>query len=97
MKFEVHRATDGKHKYRATFTREDGTTKSVSFGAAGYSDFTQHRSTARQRLYRLRHQATENWNDPETAGALSWHLLWKGPNFASNVADFRNRFNLSTL
>jgi len=95
MKFEVHRATDGKHKYRATFTREDGTTKSVSFGAVGYSDFTQTRNTNRQRLYRLRHQSTEDWNNPETAGALSWHLLWKGPSFSSNVADFKHRFNLS--
>ena len=95
MKFEVHRATDGKHKYKATFTREDGTIKSVSFGAAGYQDFTQTHNTARQRLYRLRHQANENWNDPETAGALSWHLLWKGPTFASNVAEFKRRFNLS--
>jgi len=95
MHFEVHRATDGVHKYKATFTRDNGTTKSVSFGAVGYSDFTQHRNTNRQRLYRLRHHATENWNDPETAGALSWHLLWKGPSFTSNVANFKRRFNLS--
>lgn len=95
MRFEVHRATDGIHKYKATFTRDDGRTKSVSFGAAGYQDFTQHRNVNRQRLYRLRHQSTENWNDPETAGALSWHLLWKSPSFSSNVTEFRRRFNLS--
>ena len=45
--------------------------KTVSFGAKGYSDFTQHKDPARKQRYLNRHKARENWNDPTTAGSLS--------------------------
>ena len=45
--------------------------KTVSFGAKGYSDFTQHKDPARKQRYLNRHKARENWADPTTAGSLS--------------------------
>ena len=36
----VVRAGDGTHKWKATFTREDGRTKTTYFGAAGMDDYT---------------------------------------------------------
>ena len=44
--------------------------KTVSFGAKGYSDFTQHKDPARKQLYLKRHKARENWTEPTTAGSL---------------------------
>ena len=35
----------------------------VSFGAKGYSDFTQHKDEERKQRYIDRHRKNENWND----------------------------------
>ena len=45
--------------------------KKISFGAAGYSDFTKHKDTERKNRYIDRHKKNENWSNPETAGFLS--------------------------
>jgi len=42
--------------------------KTISFGAKGYSDFTQHKDPERKQRYLNRHKKNENWNDPKTAG-----------------------------
>ena len=94
MKFELEKATDGKHKWVGVFTDEKGT-KRVSFGAASYEDLTQHRNYLRRSLYLARHRKNENWNDPQTAGALSRWILWETPNLTVNVRRFKTRFNLS--
>ena len=49
-------------KFDATFS--DGVT--VSFGAAGYSDFTTHKDEARKDNYIKRHQANEDWTHVKT-------------------------------
>lgn len=94
MKFELEKATDGKHKWVGVFTDGD-TTKHVPFGAAGYEDLTQHRNYLRRSLYLARHRKNENWNDPQTAGALSRWILWETPNLTVNVRRFKQRFGLS--
>ena len=66
--------------------------KTVSFGAKGYSDFTQHKDPARKQRYLNRHKARENWNDPTTAGALSKHVLWNKPTIAASVKDMDKQF-----
>ena len=62
MKFELEKATDGKHKWVGVFTDEKGT-KHVPFGATGYEDMTQHRNPLRRSLYLARHRKKENWYD----------------------------------
>ena len=81
-------------KYVATFSR-NGRIKQTHFGAKGYSDYNQHHDKARRSRYISRHKGKENWNDPTTAGSLSYHLLW-GPttSFRSNVSKFKRRFKL---
>ena len=37
--------------------------KKVSFGATGYSDFTQHKDEDRKKSYIARHKTNQNWND----------------------------------
>ena len=87
---KVKRANDGKHKFTAVF--DDG--KEVSFGAKGYSDMTQHGSETRKNRYLDRHRKNENWNDPQTPGALSRWILWNKPSLQESIADFKRRFNL---
>jgi len=81
-------------KYMAVF-EENGREKTTHFGARGMLDFTQHGDPERRALYLARHRATENWNDPTSAGALSRWILW-GPSqsFNENLKFFKRRFDL---
>lgn len=81
-------------KYDALFDI-DGKTKTVSFGAKGYSDYTQNKSKVRRMLYLIRHRKNEDWTKPDTAGALSRYILWgQSTSLHENIANFKRRFNL---
>jgi len=80
-------------KLKATF-ESDGRTKTTHFGAAGMSDFTKNHDEARKANYLSRHSATENWNDPTSAGALSRWVLWNKPTLEASKADYKRRFGL---
>lgn len=86
-------------KFMATFTRASGTagktrTKTTHFGAEGMSDFTIHKDPERKKRYLARHQKRENWNAPETAGALSRWILWNKPTLKASIDDYKKRFNM---
>ena len=57
----------------------DGKTRTIPFGAKGYSDFTIHKDPKRKLRYIQRHKATENWSDPLTPGFWSRWYLWEEP------------------
>jgi hypothetical protein len=82
-------------KWDATFVYPDGHTKVVPFGQKGYSDYTKHKDKTRKQRYINRHSGMgEDWNKPDTPGALSLHVLWNKPSFRASVSDFKKRFNL---
>ena len=66
--------------------------KTVSFGAKGYSDFTQHKDPARKQRYLNRHKTRENWNDPTTAGSLSKNVLWNKQSISASIKDMDTQF-----
>ena len=68
--------------------------KRVYFGAAGYSDFTQHKDEARKQLYINRHKNNENWTKSgiDTAGFWSRWLLWHKPSIKESYEDIKKRF-----
>jgi hypothetical protein len=80
-------------KLQATF-ETDGRTKTTHFGAAGMTDFTKSKDEARKERYLARHKATENWNDPTSAGALSRWILWNKTSLEASKADYKRRFGL---
>jgi len=81
-------------KFDAVFLR-DGREKTISFGAAGMSDYTKHKNVTRRARYLKRHSGMgEKWSQPDTAGALSRWILWNKPTFAASLADFRRRFKV---
>ena len=75
--------------YDATFSGG----RVVSFGAAGYSDFTQHKDEARKDNYIKRHQVNEDWSDVKTPGFLSRFILWNKPTIAASIRDLNDRYN----
>ena len=79
----------------AVFTLDNGRTRTVHFGAAGASDFTQHRDVARKQRYLARHRPREDWTKPMTAGALARWLLWNRETLRESVADYLHRFDLT--
>lgn len=92
MNIEIKRSKKAGKKFDAII---DGK-KTVSFGATGYSDYTQHKDPERKQRYINRHKKAENWNDPKTAGFYAKHILWNQPSLRASVADTNKRFkNLS--
>jgi hypothetical protein len=83
--------TPSKNKLKKFDATINGT-KTVSFGQAGASDFTQHHDDVRQRLYIIRHRKNEDWQDPTTAGALSRWILWNKKSLQSSIDDMNHRF-----
>ena len=64
------------------------------FGAAGMSDYTIHKDTARKQRYIDRHKTRENWDNPKSAGALSRWILWNKESLSASIADYKKRFQL---
>ena len=88
----IKKSTKADKKLTAVFSR-DGRTKTIHFGQAGAPDYTKTRDKAQRKRYLDRHRKNENWNNPETAGALSRWILW-GPTTSrgKNIASFKTRF-----
>lgn len=79
-------------KYDAVFETDKKRTKTISFGAAGMEDFTMHKDEERKQRYLDRHRVRENWNKPDTAGALSRWILWNKPTLEASIRDYKQRF-----
>ena len=80
----IKKSTNNNNKLDAYFPD-----KKISFGAAGYSDFTIHKDPERKNRYIERHKKNENWNNPETAGYLSRFILWNKPTIKQSIANVR--------
>jgi hypothetical protein len=95
MRFKtLRRSRNPEKKWDAIFEKE-GKEKVVSFGARGYSDFTKHKNATRKARYIKRHSGMgEDWNKPDTPGALSRWILWNKPSLKGSLRDFRKRFSL---
>lgn len=95
MKLKIIKSHLASKKYDAIFTYNDGKTKTVPFGATGFSDYTIHHDKERRKRYILRHSRSEQFDEPMTAGSLSKWILW-GPSTSirENIKTFKKRFNL---
>lgn len=85
-----------KKKFKATFELDDGKTKIVRFGTSSNYVSNPAKTKQHRENYIKRHKANnEDFFDPLTAGALSRWILWgESRSFASNVIDFKRKFNL---
>ena len=93
----ILRSTHASKKLMAVFTLDNGRTRTIHFGAAGASDYTQHRDPVRKQRYLARHAPREDWSEPMSAGALARWLLWNKETLREGVADYLHRFSLSPV
>ena len=95
ISIRIDESTNPEKKMMAVFTKPNGRTKTIHFGARGMSDYTQHKDKSRRKNYLARHGGMgEDWNDPMTAGALSRWILWGKPSLRESFNDFKKRFNM---
>ena len=87
---QFYRAKDGVHKLVAKF--DDG--KIIKFGAFGYDDYTQTGDKRQKRNYLARHRKREDWNDPQTPGALSRWILWNKPTLEESIKHYVKKFRM---
>ena len=69
-------------------------TKTIHFGADGMSDYTIHKDKDRMNRYLNRHRKRENWEQCDTAGALSRWILWNKPTLEGSIKDYKKKFKL---
>ena len=89
----IQKSPNKQKKWMITFKKADGTLLSVHFGANGYDDYTIHKDPDRMRRYQARHK-NDNIDDPFSAGALSWYILWSDPTFEGGLRNYLKRFNI---
>ncbi len=89
MLVEIVKSKKPNEKFDAVIDK----TKTVSFGAKGYSDFTIHKDEDRRDRYIKRHKTNENWNDPTTAGFYSRWVLWNKPTMKESITDLNKKFS----
>jgi len=82
-------------KLMATFTRENGRTKTTHFGSAGMDDYTITKDKEQRKRYRSRHKKDLQTGDYTRAGYLSWYILWgNSTSRQENIRSFKSKFNL---
>ena len=92
IKLQISTSENPKKKYKATFTKPDGKTKTVHFGESGYQDYTQQHNKDRRVLYRQRHEKDLK-GDPLRAGYLSYYILWgNSTSIQTNITSFKKKF-----
>jgi len=95
----LQESTRSGKKYMVKIVGTDGSTKTVHFGAEGYSDFTKHKDVERKHRYVERHKNNENWGKSgvKTAGFWSRWLLWNKPSMSGSIKDIEERFNVEII
>ncbi len=84
-------------KWMVSFLTDSGRLKTIHFGQAGASDFTQHKNKVRRDKYEARHKANEDWTDPTSgAGFWSYWLLWhpETSSFKEAIKKTNKKFNI---
>jgi hypothetical protein len=101
MKLNISESEKPLKKLKAVFTLENGKTKTIHFGAIRengkpYDDYTLTHDKVQRERYIKRHAHKENFDSPMTAGSLSRWVLWgNSTSKATNIREFKKRFNLS--
>ena len=92
MEVVISKSTNKNKKFDAVV---DG--KKISFGAAGFSDFSIHKNPERKERYIARHKKNEDWNKSgiKTAGYWSKHLLWNKDTLTKSIDDISKKHNLN--
>jgi hypothetical protein len=95
MKMVIKKSNKPGKDYMATFTRDNGRTKTTHFGDANLDHYTSGATMEQRTRYRKRHKKDLTTNDPTRAGYLSYYILWgESRSIRKNIKSYKNRFNL---
>ena len=85
----IQKSHNNKKKYDAVI---DGT-KTISFGAAGYEDYTTHKDTQRKSNY-IKRRSKEDWSrsNLESAAWLSRYILWEKPTLQEAIRNANSMY-----
>ena len=89
---ETKKSKNPSTKFDAIITRKEGQKKTVSFGQAGYSEFTKHKDEDRKENYIARHKFNQDWKGYETAGMWAKNISWNKPTIEASIKDTKKRF-----
>ena len=93
-KLTIKKSNKSGKKYMATFTKENGRTKTTHFGQASAPDYTLTGDKTRRKAYRDRHRKDLNTGDSTRAGYLSYYILWgESKSIRENIKSYKKRFN----
>jgi hypothetical protein len=96
MKVVIKKSDKAGKKLMATFTKDNGRTKTTYFGQSGADDYTLTKDKEQRARYRSRHKKDLQTKDPTRAGHLSWFILWgDSTSRQENIRSYKKRFNLS--
>ena len=90
----IQKSSNPNKKYDAVITKNEGKTKTVSFGQAGASDFTKHKDEERKERYIARHGATQSWTDINKPQTWSRYLLWEEKTIPKAIKKMERKFNI---
>ena len=78
----IQKSHNPKNKYDAIINGS----KTISFGAMGYEDYTTHHDEKRKQNYIKRH-SNENWrrSNLESAAWMSRYILWEKPSLQEAI------------
>ena len=81
-------------KWTAVFSYDDNKKKTIHFGATGYLDYTIGATDKQRTAYLSRHDKEKN-QAADTAGALSYYILWgESKSMSKNIKSFKNKYNV---
>jgi hypothetical protein len=82
-----------------SINKGEGRTKTIHFGAKGYSDYTIHKDPERMKRYISRHKSKENWTKSgiDTKGFWSRWLLWSENNINKAIKKINQKFGVKII
>lgn len=91
----ISRSTNKGKKFKAVFEQDSGRSKTVHFGQSQAEHYTEgHLDEQRKENYQNRHR-NDRLNDPMSAGALSWYLLWHSKTYSGGLAEYKKNLNIT--
>jgi hypothetical protein len=97
--YGLHKSDKPDKKYYVELGSDSNRKKRVYFGDSNMKDYTLFNALEREgrkRAYLSRHKSREDWNDPNTAGFWSRHILWGDtPSVQQNLKRTLSKYNLT--
>jgi hypothetical protein len=98
MEYTLSKSNKAEKKFMVAFINpKTKRNKTIHFGSAGMDDYTISKDPEQKQRYISRHSAREDWNDLNTAGAFSKHLLWNQTTLNKSIKDMEKKFKIKIM